>query len=936
MQIFSFPGCPARRGLLGPVRLTVWVLGLVWGAATWAVASPQGSATRSDCDAPAPARLLQAAASAALPAQAYWVDRSRLRWPGAAPLPGAQWRLLWSARGGLRGQLGEVLQGADERITVLPDVRPLPEPLARRFAFVAPGQALRLADAELARLPALWRGQLWLVQEDAQGRALARTELQLPGALDDVYAPAAQLPDLGVQAGARTTGFKLWAPTAQAVALCGYPDGRSRANALWAARRDARSGAWSVQVARDLRGSSYTWLVDVWVPGQGLVRNRVTDPYSVSLNTNGQRSYVAALSDPALAPAGWAQDRAPLTVQAPTDMSIYELHVRDFSVSDPSVPAARRGKYTAFAELGSQGMRHLRALARAGLTDVHLLPVFDYGSVPEQGCVSPAVAGTPDASTQQAAVGAVQEQDCFNWGYDPVHYSAPEGSFASDPADGAVRVRELRQMVMALHQTGLRVGMDVVYNHTFASGQHDKSVLDRIVPGYYHRRDAQGVVERSTCCDNTATEHLMMGKLLSDSVLLWAREHHIDSFRFDLMAHQPRVLMEQALARVRRETGRSIQFIGEGWNFGEVADGRRFVQASQLSLNGSGIATFSDRGRDAVRGGSAGDSGAALMARQGYVNGLHYAPNAQAGATSVDDLRRAADLVRVGLAGSLRSVEMLTWQGAVKRLDQIDYAGQPAGYVSEPSEVVNYVENHDNQTLFDTNVMKLPLATSTEDRARVQILAAAITAFSQGVAYFHAGQDILRSKSLDRNSYNSGDGFNRLDWSYQSNHFGSGLPPQADNGADWPLMQPLLANPGLRPRPLDIAWTRDAFRDLLAIRHSSSLLRLRTAAQVRERLRFLNTGPQQEPTVLVAYLNGKGLQGAGFAELLLLINVDTTAHTLVLDSLKQHALVLHPVHLAPGAADLRARQTRWNVVTGEVQVPARTAVVLVWPAAAGH
>ena len=208
-----------------------------------------------------------------------------------------------------------------------------------------------------------------------------------------------------------------------------------------------------------------------------------------------------------------------------------------------------------------------------------------------------------------------------------MHYTAPEGSYASNPADGAARLREFRQMVMGLHRAGLRVGMDVVYNHTFASGQHEKSVLDRIVPGYYHRLNAEGVVERSTCCDNTATEQMMMGKLLIDSVLTWAQGHHIDSFRFDLMGHQPRALMERLAARLKAETGREIPLIGEGWNFGEVADGQRFVQASQLSLNGSGIGTFSDRGRDAVRGGSAGDSGAAMVARQGYVSGLYHDPN---------------------------------------------------------------------------------------------------------------------------------------------------------------------------------------------------------------------------------------------------------------------------------------------------------------------
>jgi pullulanase len=888
------------------------------------------------CNQVAPATVLVAQTAAEPPASAYWLDRSRLLWPGLEAQAGERFVLLHSARAGLQGVVGAALPGGTQQLALVPDNRAWPPALQQRFAFAGQGVLLRVPASGLAQLPRWWQGQVWLARLDAQQRLLQVSAVQLPGALDDVYAAAGQVADLGVTVrpgDPGQTGFALWAPTAQRVHLCLYPDGAQPARRSLALQRSERTGVWSGLSPHDLSGGSYAYLVDVVVPGTGLVRQRVTDPYSISLNTDSRRSYIGRADGAALTPAGWAQDRAPATVQAATDMVIYELHVRDFSLGDASVSPTHRGKYLAFTEPASQGMRHLRALARAGMTDVHLLPVFDYGSVPEQGCVSPVLAGAPNGTAQQAAVMAVKEQDCFNWGYDPVHYSAPEGSFASDALDGAVRVRELRQMVMGLHQAGLRVGMDVVYNHTFASGQDGHSVLDRIVPGYYHRRDARGVIERSTCCDNTATEHLMMGKLLSDSVVWWAREHHIDSFRFDLMAHQPRALMEQVLARVRRETGREIQFIGEGWNFGEVADGRRFVQASQLSLNGSGIGTFSDRARDAVRGGSAGDSGAALIARQGFVNGLHYAPNALApsAASTADALRRTADLVRVGLAGSLRSVSLQTWQGDTQRLEQVDYGGQPAGYASEPSEVVNYVENHDNQTLYDTNVMKLPRATSIEDRARVQILASAITAFSQGVAYFHAGVDTLRSKSLDRNSYNSGDGFNRLDWSYQDNGFGAGLPPEPDNGKDWPLMQPLLADANLRPRPLDIAWTRDAFRDLLAIRHSSQLFRLRTAAQVRERLQFLNTGPHQEPTVLAWHLEGRGLPGAGFDEVLVLINVDSTAHSLVLDSLKQHPWALHPVHLAPAAADLRARQTHWSDSTGEVQVPARAAVVLVSP-----
>ncbi|MBY0238140.1 MAG: DUF3372 domain-containing protein, partial [Burkholderiaceae bacterium] len=516
-----------------------------------------------------------------------------------------------------------------------------------------------------------------------------------------------------------------------------------------------------------------------------------------------------------------------------------------------------------------------------------------------------------------------------NWGYDPFHYSAPEGSYASDAADGARRIVEFRQMVMALHKTGLRVGMDVVYNHTYRAGQDKQSVLDRIVPGYYHRLSDKGAIEASTCCFNTATEHRMMGKLMIDSTALWTRHYKIDSFRFDLMGHQPRAAMEALQARVNQAAGRHVHLIGEGWNFGEVENGKRFVQASQLSLNGSAIGTFSDRGRDAVRGGGAGDGGQDMFARQGYINGLVYDPNAQAPQRPKEDLLRAADMVRIGLTGTLRSYPLPTYQDRVVQAQAIDYAGQPAGYASEPSEVVNYVENHDNQTLYDANAFKLPATTSSAERARVQVLGAAINAFSQGVAYFHAGQDILRSKSLDRNSFESGDWFNRLDWTYQDNYFGTGLPPQEDNGKDYALLKPVLTNPAIKPSPADIAFARDAFRDMLKIRAGSTLFRMRTAQDIRQRLHFFNTGSQQVPTVIAARLDGAGYAGAGFKTITYLINVDKVEQSVTADSEKGKRYQLHPVQAAPGAADARAKAARYDAASGTFTVPARTAVVFV-------
>ena len=209
------------------------------------------------------------------------------------------------------------------------------------------------------------------------------------------------------------------------------------------------------------------------------------------------------------------------------------------------------------------------------------------------------------------------------------------------------------------------------------------------------------------------------------------------------------------------------------------------------------------------------------------------------------------------------------------------------------------------------------------------MLGNAIVAFSQGIAYFHAGQEILRSKSLDRNSYDSGDWFNRIDWSLQDNFFGSGLPPANDNREHWPLMQPLLADASIKPTAADIRFARDAFLDLLRIRASSSLFRLRTADEVARRLKFPNTGPAQVPTVVAGHLDGSGLAGAGFKELLYLVNVDKVAHTLTIDALKGRPFTLHPVHAAPTAGDARAGAARFAAEQGAFTVPARTAVVFV-------
>ena len=895
--------------------------------------SAEGASTLQldDCNAPEFQTVLRNSPSTAQEANAYWLNRQLIKWPNAAMV--GIYKLYYSSQGQLHAPHGSAVTGADGALQLDLVTHELPAATATRFKYVADGALLSLRASDLVRLPPLLTGQLLLVQENERGEVGNSTALQVAGALDDLYVRAEATSDLGVRILTHHTQFKLWAPTAQQVSVCLHRKGSGPVLTAHSLRRDDATGAWSVRVPRDLSGHYYTYMVDVFVAGVGMVRNRVTDPYSISLTTDSARSYIADLNAPSLKPYGWSKTPVPVKVRHPTEMVVYELHVRDFSANDASVNARHRGKYLAFTDTRSYGMRHLQALANAGLTDIHLLPVFDIATVPEDGCVAPVIHGqAPDSEGQQAQVMQFAAKDCFNWGYDPFHFSAPEGSFATDASDGATRIREFRAMVLALHRAGLRVGMDVVYNHTAASGQSEKSVLDRIVPGYYHRLDAAGKVERSTCCDNTATENMMMGKLMIDSTVLWATQYHVDSFRFDLMAHQPRSVMESLQIAVDAATGKHINLIGEGWNFGEVANGARFVQASQLSLNNSGIGTFSDRGRDAIRGGGAGDDGAALVANQGYINGFVYDPNDVAPkGTTASNLRQLADHVRVGLAGSIRDFSLITHEDIRKALREIDYGGQPAGYASEPSEVVNYVENHDNQTLFDINAYKLPLGTASEDRMRVQMLGVAINAFSQGIAYFHAGIDTLRSKSMDANSYDSGDWFNRIDWTYTDNYFGTGAPPKSDNGRNYAWIKPRLANPSIRPRPLEIAAARDMFRTLIQIRSSTTLFRLRSATDIKKRLQFYNTGANQNPVVLIGHVDGEGYPGAVFGELIYLINVAPTAQQIVLDEMRNKKLVLHPALQAAAIRDARISAADYENQTGQFTIPGRTALVYVRP-----
>jgi pullulanase/glycogen debranching enzyme len=862
-------------------------------------------------------------------AKAHWLTATTLAWPGADA--NGSYKLFYAANGGLAptpgGSLG--LSGAETAFDLT--VAALPDALRQKYPHLAGATGLRLLDADAAKVAAMVSGQFAIAQYDGAGNLVQVTSLQTAGLLDDLFAAKATQAQLGVSFDRRGLAtFRVWAPTAKSVALNLYASADAATPATVPLTRDAASGVWSYTSNDPTLANRvyYTYTVQVlsrWADNK-VVANTVTDPYSVSLSANSARSFAANLDSAQMKPAGWDDQRIP-KLDAPTDIALYELHIRDFSASDATVPAAHRGKYLAFTDGDSHGMRHLKSLQKVGMTHVHLLPSFDFASVNEKGCVTPAIPdAAADSTAQQAAVAAVADTDCFNWGYDPVHYDAPEGSYATNADDGAVRVREFRAMVQALHEAGLRVTMDVVYNHTSQSQQGPLSVLDRIVPTYYYRLGNDGHILNDSCCADTAQENAMMGKLMIDSVSLWARQYKVDSFRFDIMGFTPLDLLKRLQASVNEAAGRDIYLYGEAWNFGSVANDARFVQARQANMAGTGIGSFNDRIRDAVRGGGCCDGGQWLISQQGFINGAYLDPNAQSTQTR-DDALRLADLVRVALSGTLRDYRFTDRFGNLRTNAQIDYFGQQAGFAANPSETINYVEAHDNQTLFDVNAYKLPQGTSLADRVRVQTLGAAVNMLAQGVPFFHAGQEILRSKSLDRDSYNAGDWFNRLDYSYASNNFGVGLPMAGSNQDNWWLMSPILTNPLIKPDTRAILAAKGAFSDFLAIRSDTTLFRLRTAQDVIDRLKFHNVGPDQVPGIVALSIDGAGYPGAKYKAVVVVFNVDKVAKTIAIPELKGRKLQLHRAQ-RNGSDDV-VKASAFDPAGGTFAIPARTAAVFV-------
>ena len=505
--------------------------------------------------------------------------------------------------------------------------------------------------------------------------------------------------DLGPVVSGTATTFKVWAPTASKVVLNLFTAGNGGEAYETVEMVLGEQGVWSHTQENCGHGSYYTYTVTTAVGTQ-----ETTDPYAKSAGVNGDRSMVIDLA--LTNPADWNTDSV-VELKSYTDAVIWEIHVRDFSNTIDS--SQYKGKYLAFTERGlvnehgiSVGVDYLLTL---GITHVHLLPVYDYATVDE---------ANPDAA--------------FNWGYDPKNYNVPEGSYSTDPFHGEVRVMEFKQMVQALHEAGIGVIMDVVYNHTYTAN----SSFNKIVPYYYYRFNADGSnMSASGCGNDTASERYMYGKFMVDSVAYWAEEYHLDGFRFDLMGLHDLETMAEVEKAVHAINPNAIIY-GEGWTMGQTIDGS--LQANQSNISGiapsegaaGAVAVFNDTIRDGLKG-SVFD-----VLSKGYINGSPAANYSK---------------VRFGMDGGMSS-------GATWRV---------AG-----AAVINYMSAHDNNTLWDKLAMANADAT-VEERLAMNRLGAAIVMVSKGTPFWQAGEEMLRSKpkadgTFDENSYASSDAINNIRW----------------------------------------------------------------------------------------------------------------------------------------------------------------------------
>lgn len=512
--------------------------------------------------------------------------------------------------------------------------------------------------------------------------------------------------DLGLTYSPDQSFFRIWSPPAEQVQLLFYNEGTGgESTAIHDLKKD-KDGTWLLNLRGDHKGKFYVFRVLI----NGIWLQEVPDPYAKAVGVNGKRAVVVDLNE--TDPVGWEKDSNP-AFKNKTDAIIYELHVRDASIH-PSSGIMNKGKFLGLTETGtknadglSTGLDHIKEL---GVTHVHLLPSYDFYSVDE----------------------TKPEQPQYNWGYDPLNYNVPEGSYSTNPYEGVTRIKEFKQLIQTFHQNGIRVVMDVVYNHTMLT---EDSYFNQLVPGYYYRHMKDGKFSNATACGNeTASEKFMMRKFMLESVLYWVEEYHIDGFRFDLMGvHDIETmnLISKELHKIKPD----ILLYGEGWTAGAspLADSLRALKKYAYKLDR--IAVFSDDIRDGIKGSvfEHGDNGFA-SGKAGMVESIKF-----------------------GIVASCRHPQI--------DYKKVNYSKAP--YAAQPWNTVSYCECHDNHVLWDKLAISAKDATEAERREMYK-LALSIVLTSQGISFLHAGAEFLRSKKGEENSFNSPDSINAIDWSLKT------------------------------------------------------------------------------------------------------------------------------------------------------------------------
>ncbi|WP_053979701.1 pullulanase-type alpha-1,6-glucosidase [Marinagarivorans algicola] len=912
-------------------------------------------------------------------ASAHWIDETTLilMQPNAKA---TQWQLQASMAAGITINDSQ-LEGAQSIATLTPTelteaqrerLKDTHKALATGTAFTVSNSTNNNTNNSTApSLRSLIQSQLVVAQFNDDNKLLAATHVQTALVLDDQFSYTGPL---GVHNESNAPTISVWAPNVQSLELQRFDSDFTLLQSHTATPDN--QGVYHFVGDSTWYGQYYQFAIKAYHPASDQVEQySATDPYSISLSSNSQYSQIIDLNDASLQPANWSALKKALPPWQ--NISIYEGHVRDFSAQEANIKKSDQGRYNALTYDGitaplSNGMQHLKNLADAGLTHFHLLPVNDIATINEEtlttapltlehtvkevcdrNIVEKLTPYCDDYSemTLQQLMTTLTEQDpsnthvqdiisfarteqfpsidAFNWGYDPYHFLVPEGSYATN-SQGPQRILELRNAVSSLHTIGLKTVVDVVFNHTYASGLNTQSVLDKVVPGYYHRRHPiTGVIANSTCCDNTAAEHTMMEKLMRDAVVLWAKQYKIDGFRFDLMGHHPKRVMlsiREALNALTLERdgvdGANIYLYGEGWDFGEVSANQRFAQASQTGLTGTLIGTFNDRLRDGVRGGNFTDTGLAA----GFASGNAVYSEPQSTTTTA---QAQADAIRIGLAGNLVNytfIDHTGQQNTGKGLNNI-------AYNTSPLENVLYVDKHDNETLWDNTQPKLPANFSAQERVAVHLLSQAFVNYGQGIPFHQMGTDLLRSKSMDRNSFDSGDWFNRIDFSENNdsgitNNWAQGLPPAESNSSRWEIIKTLFDNNNIQ---VDAALMRQAhqgFTEQLKIRYSTELLRLNNADDVNKRLKFWNTGADQKSGLIVMSISGSDCNTSQdrtfeYDGILIAFNADATAIEWQDDTLSTLPFEVHPLqNINPGSFDIQ---------TGIFTLPAISPSVFVLP-----